>query len=99
MKIYFHSIKVTLYLKKNIFSLYHLFLAICKSRNGESGNGMRGTWGMGVGMRGIWVEMRGIKVEMRGIDVGIWGIWMRMWRIGVEMRGVELKQKERNENL
>ena len=50
-------------------------LAICKSRNGESGNGM---WGM-MGMRGIRVGM----MEMRGIRVG-------MWRIRVEMRGTRV---------
>ena len=48
--------------------------AICKSRNGESGNGMRvmmGMWGISVGMMG----MKGIKVGMMG-----------MWGIRVEMR-------------
>ena len=52
-------------------------MAICKSRNRESGNGMRGMmgmWGIRVGMmrmwgmRGITVGMRGITVEMRGIS-------------------------------
>ena len=37
---------------------------IYKSRNGESGNGMRGIRGMGVGMQGIGVGMRGIWMEM-----------------------------------
>ena len=37
--------------------------AICKSGNGESGNGMRGM----IGMQGIRVGMQGIRVGMRGI--------------------------------
>ena len=51
--------------------------AICKSRNGESGNGMRGmigTRGIRAGTRGIRVGTRGIKVGMRGIRVGMQGI-------------------------
>ena len=39
--------------------------AICKSRNGESGNGTKGMQGMEVGMREIGVGMRGIRVGMR----------------------------------
>ena len=38
---------------------------ICKSQNGESGNGMRGM----MGTRGIRMGMRGIGVGMRGIRV------------------------------
>ena len=58
-------------------------LAICKSRNGESGNGMRGmmgTRGIRVGTRRIKVEIRGMGVGMlvtrgmRRITMGIWGI-------------------------
>ena len=50
--------------------------AICKSRNGESGNGMRvmmGTQGISVGMRG-----------MRGIRAGMWGMGVEMRRWGLE---------------
>ena len=61
--------------------LYHLKTAICKNRNGESGNRMRGMREMGVGMQGIrvglqgiWVGMRGIRVGMQGIEVGMRGI-------------------------
>ena len=59
-------------------------LAICKSRNGESGNGMRGmmgTSGIRVGTREIRVGARGMGVEMlgmRGIKVG-----MRIIRVGI----------------
>ena len=54
--------------------------AICKSQNGESGNGMRGM----VGMREIKVGIMG----MQGIRVGMWGIrvgMMEMWGIRVGM--------------
>ena len=44
--------------------------AICKNRNGESGNGMRRM----MRMQGIRAVMRGIMVGMRGIRVGIQGI-------------------------
>ena len=57
---------------------------ICKSRNGESGNGMRGT----MGMRGIRVETRGIRVGTRGIKVGMRGIRVGMREIKVGMRGI-----------
>ena len=52
-----------------------IVMAICKSRNRESGNGMRGMMGT-----------RGIRLGMQGIRVGMRGIRLRMWRIGVEMR-------------
>ena len=52
----------------------HGRLAICKSRNGESGNGMMGIQGIRVGMQGIGVGMRGIRVGMMGIRVGMRGI-------------------------
>ena len=56
----------------------HGRLAICKSRNGESGNGMMGIQGIRVGMQGIGVGMRGIRVGMMGIRVGMRGInWDR----------------------
>ena len=38
--------------------------AICKSWNGELGNGMREMKGMVVGMQRIGVEMKGIRVGM-----------------------------------
>ena len=44
-----------------------LVLAICKNRNGESGNGMREM----MGMRGIRVRMMGMGVGLRGIRVGM----------------------------
>ena len=48
---------------------------ICKSRNGESGNGMKGMMGMQkirVGMQRIRRgEMQGIMVGMQGIEVGM----------------------------
>ena len=47
-------------------------MAMCKRRNGESGNGM-------MGMRGIRVEMQGIRVGMQGIRVGMWGIRVRIF--------------------
>ena len=53
-------------------------LAVCKSGNGESGNGIRGVRGMrviiqgiGMGLRGIWVRMRGMGLGMREICVEI----------------------------
>ena len=49
-------------------------LAICKSRNGESGNGMMGTRGITVGTRGIRMVTRAIKEGMRGMGVGMRGI-------------------------
>ena len=55
--------------------------AICKNRNGESENRMRGMMGMresGWRMRGIRVEMR----EMRGM--------IRMQEMGVGMRGIRV---------
>ena len=61
--------------------------AICKSGNGESGNGMRGM----IGMQGIRVEMQGIGVGMRGIRVGMQGI-----RVG--MRGIGGENVERDKN-
>ena len=57
-------------------------LAICKSRNEESENGMRGM----IGIRGIRVGMRRIRVgmwEMRGIRMGMQGIMVGMRGIGV----------------
>ena len=44
--------------------------AICKSQNGEPGNGMRAM----MGMRGIRVGMPGIRVGMMGIGVGMLGL-------------------------
>ena len=64
------------------------FMAVCKSRNGESGNGMKGMMGMRVirvGMRGIGVGMRGIGLGMRGIRVGMMGIMVGMMGIRVGM--------------
>ena len=46
---------------------------ICKSRNGESGNGMGGM-----------MKMRGTRVGMMGMG----GIWVRLRRIWVGMRGI-----------
>ena len=46
---------------------------ICKSRNGESGNGMGGM-----------MKMRGTRVGMMGMG----GIWVRLPRIWVGMRGI-----------
>ena len=59
-------------------------MVFCKSRNGESGSGVRGMMEMRrsiVGMR----DMQGIKVEIMGIRVGIRG--MRGFR--VEMMGMQ----------
>ena len=61
--------------------------AICKSGNGESGNGMKGM----IGMQGIRVGMQGIGVGMRGIRVGMQGI-----RVG--MRGIGGENAERDKN-
>ena len=58
-------------------------LAICKSRNGESGNGMGGM----MGTRGIRVGTRRIKVEIRGMGVGMLGM-RGMRRITVGIRGM-----------
>ena len=58
-------------------------LAICKSRNGESGNGMGGM----MGTRGIRVGTRRIMVEIRGMGVGMLGM-RGMRRITVGIRGM-----------
>lgn len=57
--------------------------SICKSRNGESNNGMRGLrgmWGGNADNRGEnagnprnGVGMRTIRVGMQGMEVGLWG--------------------------
>ena len=47
-------------------------MAICKLRNGETGNGIRGMWGIGVGMWGICVEMQEMGIGMRGMEVRGW---------------------------
>ena len=60
--------------------------AICKSQNGESGNGMRGMMGtraIRVGKQRIKVGMRWTRVGMRGMGVGMLG--MR------EMRGIRVR--------
>ena len=46
-------------------------LAICKSRNWELGNQIRGM----IGIRGIRAGMRGFRVGMQGIGLGMWGMW------------------------
>ena len=56
------------------------FEAICKSRNGESGNGLRGM----MGTQAIKVGTRGIRVGIRGMGMGMRG--MRGIRVG--MRGI-----------
>ena len=53
------------------------YVLICKRRNGESGNGMRGMIGtrrISVRKLGTRVGTRGIKMGIRGITVGIQGI-------------------------
>ena len=57
-----------------------LFVAICKSLNGESGNGMKGM----MGIQGTRVGIRGIRVGMREI----WRIRVGMMGIRVGMRGI-----------
>ena len=80
---------------------------ICKSQNGESGNGMKGMMGMSgirvemMGMRGIRVGMQGIRVGMMGmrgirkgmraIGVGMWGIRVGTKRIGLGMREIKVR--------
>ena len=78
-----------------------LFKLTNKSRNAESGNGMRGMMvtreirvlrpGMRVGTRGILVEMREIRAGMQGIRVGMGGIRVEMRGIGVGVRGDRMK--------
>ena len=76
--------------------------AICKSRNRESGNGIRGmmgtqrirvgTWGIRVGTR----KTRGIKVGMREMGVGMLrmrgmqGIRVEVYGIGLGMRRIRV---------
>ena len=72
---------------------YNIIGAICKSRNEESGNGMKGIMGMRairVGMRGISVVMRGTMVRMPGFCVGMRGISAKMQGIGVGKRGMRV---------
>ena len=62
-----------------------LNLAICKSQNGESENGMRGMmvmWRISVGTRGIRVGTQGIKVRMQGIGVGAQGMGVGILEFG-----------------
>ena len=74
----------------------YLEQAICKSRNGELGNGMRGmmgTQGIRVGERGIRVVTWRSKVGTREISVGMRGmrgirVGMRGLRVG--MRGIKV---------
>ena len=57
------------------------YKAICKSRNGESWNRMRGM----MEMRGISVGIRGINVENagnQGGNVGMRGMWRMGWECG-----------------
>ena len=73
-----------IYLIFFLFSTANSFLMqpICKSRNGELGNGAREMRGMEVGMQGIGVKMQRIWVGMRGTGVGMRGIGVgmrRMW--------------------
>ena len=60
-------------------------MAVCKSRNGESGNGMRGmmeTWRIRVGTRGIRMRTQAIRVGTRGIKVAMGGIRESGWECG-----------------
>ena len=59
-----------------------LCLVICKSRNGDSGNRMRGMIGT-----------RRIKVRMRGTRVGTLGIKLRMWEVRVRLQGIREKMQ------
>ena len=71
----------------------YLEQAICKSRNGELGNGMRGmmgTQGIRMGERGIRVVTWRSKVGPRGIRAGMWGIRVGMRGIRVEMQGIRV---------
>ena len=68
-----------------IVAVTPLNLAICKSQNGESENGMRGMmvmWRISVGTRGIWVGTQGIKVRMQGIGVGTQGMGVGILEFG-----------------
>ena len=100
--------KITLYPCKNIYeekeNLHDLITkrAICKSRNRESGNGMKETMEMRrirvrmIGMRGIRVRligMQGIRVGIIGIRVGMQGIRLRMWGIRMEILGIRVEMR------
>ena len=74
------------YLLSCWFHCYNAFYikldsAVCKSRNVESGSGMKGM----MGMRGIRVGMRGIRVGMMGIRVGMRGIGESRKKCGEEI--------------
>ena len=65
-----------------VFVLASLLLdleVICKSRNGESGNGMRGMRGMGLGMQGIGVGLQGIWMGIPGKGMRMREIWVGLW--------------------
>ena len=69
-----------------------LITAICKSQNGESGNGMRlmmGTQGIRMGTLGIRVRTWVIRVGTRGIKVGMREIRVRMRGMGVGVQGIQ----------
>ena len=92
---YFHFFQPAVHLFHFIYhstSHSHLpyLMAICKSRNGESGNGMRGWWHGenqvgNAGNQGGSDGNQGGNVGMRGIRVGMMG--MRGFR--VRMRGMQ----------
>ena len=60
-------------IKRKYLQVY-IKLTICKSRNGGSGNRMKGM----MGMRGIREGMQRIRVRMQGIEVGMRGIMTLM---------------------
>ena len=71
---------------------YRSFQTMCKSQNGELGNGMRGmmgTQGIKVGMRRTRVGIRGIVAGMLGMQ-GLQGISVRMQGIRVKMQGISV---------
>ena len=72
--------------------------AICKSRNGESGNGMKEMMEMrrirvrmigNVGDQVRMMGMQGIRVGMQCIRLRMWGIRMEIMGTRVEMRGMQ----------
>ena len=80
----------------NVYFNSHLLLLFKmanESRNGESGNGMRGmmvTSGIRVGRPEIKVGTRRIRVGTREILVGMWGIIVGMQGISVRMQVIKV---------
>ena len=74
--------------------LHNFYMAICKSRNGELGNRMKGMMGMR-GIEGENAENSGGNPGNQGGDDG-----MKLWMMGIRvgMRGIKVRMRGINWN-